>query len=126
MCPPGTSFFIGVYGEFEQGSFPAGFDNDTVNMANWFVSSDTPLDPNDLTSGAIAEFGLLNQVCCDGTWMLRAISCSTGHCAESIDTNRNGVPDECDPDCNGNGIPDDLDIATACSPSSMHSAMVPG
>ena len=29
----------------------------------------------------------------------------------SVDSNSNGVPDECDPDCNNNSIPDDLDIA---------------
>jgi len=111
--PAGTSFFVGAFGQFDQTWFPAALDNDTFNLANWFVSSDTPLDPNDLTSGAIAEYGLLSQVCaCDGTWMVRAISCSTGHCGESADSNRNGVPDECDPDCNANGIPDDLDIAS--------------
>jgi hypothetical protein len=42
--------------------------------------------------------------------MIRAGTCTTGHCGELPDENGNGVPDGCDPDCNGNGVPDDLDI----------------
>jgi hypothetical protein len=33
----------------------------------------------------------------------------------SMDVNRNGIPDECEPDCNSNGVPDDIDIALKTS-----------
>lgn len=107
----GDSFFVGIYGQFQQSWFPAGLDDDSLDRRSWFISSDTPINPDDLTSGAIAEYGLLGSLCgCDGDWFLRPIACQTGHCAESSDVNSNGIPDECEPDCNSNGLPDDYEI----------------
>lgn len=113
--PAGTSFFLGASGHFDQTPplptvFPAAFDSSSPNFNAWYVSADAPIDLNNLSLGA-AEFGRLNTVCaCDGDWTIRAITCATGHCLESLDLNHNQVPDDCEPDCNGNLIPDDLDI----------------
>jgi len=110
--PAGTSFFVGVFGQFNQTDFPAILDNDSTVRKSWWIASDTPIQPDNLTGGALAEYGLIGSLCaCDGDWTLRGIACPTGHCGESADVNGNGVPDECEPDCNGNGIPDDYEIS---------------
>ncbi len=115
--PAGTSFFVGAYGQFEHDWFVAGHDNLGDDELSWFISSDTPIDPNALAAG-VSVYGLIGALCCPGDWTVRAVSCTTGHCGESADLNANGVPDECDPDCDGNGTPDDYDLlsglATDC------------
>ena len=111
----GSTFFLGATGYFDQTpplpiQYPAPFDESSPDLKAWYVSADAPFDLNDISAGA-AEFGRLNTVCaCDGDWNIRAITCTTGHCLESVDLNMNLAPDECEPDCNGNFIPDDLDI----------------
>ena len=115
--PAGTSFFVGASGFFDYDPtlpvwYAAGLDTNQPDLKAWFVSADSPLDLDDLATGA-AEFGRLNTVCsCDGDWTIRAITCPGGHCGESSDVNQNGEPDECEPDCDGDGLPDDYEIAT--------------
>lgn len=116
--PAGTSFFVGAYGEFEPFpvTYPAALDTDSTTLRSWWVASHTPIDPNDLSAGDVEEYGLIGDECpCNGDWMIRALSCPTGHCDESQDLDDNGIPDECDPDCNGNGTPDDFDVASGTS-----------
>lgn len=111
--PQGSSFFVGAYGEFDPAPtmYPAALDDDSTDLVSWWISSDTPIDPNNLSSGAIFEYGLIGQYCpCDGDWVIRPVACRTGHCGESTDLNDNGLADDCE-DCDGNGIPDDLDLA---------------
>jgi hypothetical protein len=115
LGPPGTSFFVGAYGEFPLNAFPAMLDQSAPDFASWYITSATPIDPDDLDAGTIDYYGPVGLFpgCgtgCDGDFMLRASTCTTGHCGESVDLNANTVPDECDPDCNGNGVPDDIDI----------------
>ena len=112
--PQGTAFFVGAWGEFDPAPtmYPAGLDDDSSDLQSWWITSDTPILPNDLSGGAIVEYGLIGQFCpCDGDWVLRPIACRTGHCGESTDLNTNGLPDDCE-DCNGNGLPDDIDLAS--------------
>jgi len=114
---PRDSFFIGAYGTFSPypTHYPGALDEDTGAYESWWITSDTPIDPNDLTRGAIVDYGPLGSYCpCDGDWMFLALACRGGHCGESADTNGNSVPDECE-DCNGNGLPDDIDIANGTS-----------
>jgi hypothetical protein len=109
----GTSFFVGAWGEFEPAPthYPGALDDNSTTFESWWITSDTPIDPDDLSSGAIVEFGLVGMFCpCNGDWMIRALACASGHCGESSDLNGNALPDECE-DCNGNGIPDEIDIA---------------
>ena len=111
--PAGTSFFVGAWGEFapSPANYPGPLDDNSTTFESWWITSNTPIDPNDLSSGAVVEYGLVGASCpCNGDWMIRALACLGGHCGESVDLNGNEVPDECE-DCDGNGIPDDLDIA---------------
>ncbi len=59
---------------------------------------------------AVVFAGDLNNVDCDGNGTPDYIQIATD---PSIDTNRNGHPDACDPDCNANGLPNDVDIDAA-------------
>jgi hypothetical protein len=112
--PAGGRFFVGFYGLFpkDEGHFPASLDDGSLARRSWWISAPTPIDPYDLSQGAV-EYGPISSVCgCDGDWGLAALSCPGGHCGESSDVNGNGIPDECEPDCNGNGIPDEWEILT--------------
>ena len=111
---PGASVFLGAWVDALPGApdaFPATYDADAVAGTSWWITSAGPVDPNDLSSGAV-EFGLISQIIPNfqGDWLIQGTYCPTGYCGESKDIDGNGVPDECDPDCNGNGIPDDLDL----------------
>ena len=111
--PAGSSFFVGVYGQFPQtpSAYPAGISFLSTVHRSWFINGPTPIQPNNLPAGMV-EFDLIGNLCsgCAGDWSLKLLACATGHCGESKDLPGNGIPDECEPDCNGNGIPDDWDI----------------
>ncbi len=110
--PAGTSFFVGAYGQFPLGTFAANIDVTSSDQRSFFISADVPLDLDDLSANTL-EYGLISANCsCDGDWLIKAISCTTGHCGEADDINGNAVPDECDPDCDGDGVPDDYEILT--------------
>ena len=104
----GSGYFVGVHGQFPLGTYPMGFDNSVASLKSSVVLSDVPIDPDNLISSQIVSSGSIG----DGDWMLRAISCPTGHCGESVDIDFNGFPDVCQvADCNGNNIADAREIA---------------
>lgn len=107
----GTTFFVGVYGEFDPPDYPMGYDYGTPSYSSWILLSNNPIDPHDLTAGTHSV-----AVLADADWVLRGLSCASGHCGELSDENFDDIPDQCQPqDCNLNGIPDDQDIALGTS-----------
>ncbi len=109
--PAGTSFFVGVIGEFSPFDYPAAYDADYPSFRSWIVMSNNPVDPDDLQKD-VAQIGIVG----DADFVLRGVSCPTGHCGELTDFDFDGVFDECQQqDCNGNGVPDVRDIANGTS-----------
>jgi hypothetical protein len=114
--PAGTSFFAGITidpdGEVGDPGFPARYDfgdQPGVPGVSWVIGANGPIDPNDLSNGAV-EFALVELAGLPpGNWVLQAV-------VEGSDCNGNGVPDDCDidggtsDDCNGNGIPDECEV----------------
>ncbi len=104
--PAGTSFFVGAYGEFDPASAPMAYSQGFSSAQSWIIMSSLPIQPNNVTAGA-GQVGNLS-----GNWIMRAISCPSGHCGEITDSNFDGIPDQCQPqDCNANGIEDSVEIA---------------
>jgi hypothetical protein len=104
----GTSFFVGVIDDVALGSsdFPAAGDWDppATPGRSWLVGANAPINPNDLTAGAV-EFGLIEDLIpYVVNWNVRAIPALTG------DANGNGIPDECD--CPGD-LDHDFDVDLA-------------
>jgi parallel beta-helix repeat protein len=110
--PNGTSFFVGVILDFAVtgDDFPARYDLDDpwVPGVSWVIGAGAPIDPDDLSAGAV-EFSLTEDAGLPpGNWNLQAV-------VEGGDCNGNGVPDECDidagaDDCNENGVPDECEL----------------
>lgn len=128
----GTIFFVGVvmaYPEPVDSVFPCALDNTPTGTAgvNWIVGAEGPIDPNDLTNGAV-EFGIVEQILGVEPWnmVMRAVTTASFDCngnglpdqddinsGASLDCNGNCIPDECEiliADCNNNGVPDDCDL----------------
>ena len=110
--PAGTSFFAGVIVDvpLTSSDFPASGDWDApITGRSWIVGAVGPIDPNDLSAGAI-EYALFEDVLPEGNWNLRALVGSAG-----ADCNANGIPDACDLadgtsiDADGNGVPDECE-----------------
>jgi hypothetical protein len=126
----GASFFLGFMMPVTNQDFPASLDIDGVPIParSWGVGSNAPIDPNDLSAGAV-EFGTINNLLFGNTWVIRArmrgdgTDCNANGNPDgcdiedgiSADVDGNGVPDECDSDCNGNGVLDGFDIAGGTS-----------
>lgn len=103
LGPAGTSFFVGVMGQFPGNVFFARFDGtDPTPGQSWLAGSTSPIDPNNLSAGTY-EFDtidvLINQV---GNWLIRAEGPAL---PPANDQNSNGIPDECelrgDMNCDG-------------------------
>jgi hypothetical protein len=125
----GASFFVGFMVAVTDQDFPAALDIDGVPIPDrsWGVGSHGPIDPNDLSAGAV-EFGTINNLLFGNTWVIRArmrgpgTDCNGNGIPDdcdiedgaSADQDGNGVPDECE-DCNDNGLVDGLDIAGGTS-----------
>ncbi len=125
----GASFFVGFTVAVTDADFPATLDIDGVPVPDrsWGIGAVAPIDPNDLTSGAI-EFGTINNLLFGNTWVMRARMSGAGtdcnanglpdacdiSTGASADLDGNGVPDECE-DCNGNGIVDGFEIGAGTS-----------
>ena len=126
----GASFFVGFTVPVTDQDFPAALDIEGVPGAerSWGIGWETPIDPNDLLSGA-AEFGTINDLLFGNQWIIRArmrgdgTDCNANGIPDdcdielgtSVDIDGNGIPDECDLDCNGNGLLDGFDIAGGTS-----------
>jgi len=126
----GASFFVGFIVPVTDQDFPAALDIEGVPgpERSWGVGSPGPIDPNDLSAGAV-EFGTINDLLFGNQWLIRArmrgdgTDCNANgipdDCdiadATSADLDGNGIPDECDSDCNGNGVLDGFDIAAGTS-----------
>jgi hypothetical protein len=124
LGPIGTRFFIGFIVPVTTSDFPGALDTTSAPHPgrSWLVGAESPIPPNDLSSGAI-EFRPIEEIIFPGNWVIRAKMLATGN-----DCNANGIPDDCDiasgleddvdgngvpdacEDCNGNGVPDGLDI----------------
>ncbi|MCP3906381.1 MAG: hypothetical protein GY715_22400, partial [Planctomycetes bacterium] len=128
----GTSFFVGAIIEYPtpiEEQFPAPMDASppiTLGVA-WAVGKNGPIDPNDLSNGAL-EFSLLDTLFPPNVFELivRAVTTASLDCNEngmpdqddinggtSLDCNFDCIPDECQidgNDCNGNGVPDECDL----------------
>ena len=125
----GASFFLGFVMPVTTADFPASMDIFGVPAPHrsWGVGSNSPIDPNDLSAGAV-EFGTIDDLLFAGNWVIHAqMIAAANDCngngapddcdvatGASADANGNGVPDECE-DCNGNGVLDDADIAAGTS-----------
>ena len=110
----GSSFFVGIWGFYPVGSnaYPAGLDFESQTLRSWWISSTTPIVPDDLSSGGIMEFDLIGGVCaCNGDWFLRPLTCDGGHCREEADVDGDSQPDRCQIDCDGDLLPDSYEIA---------------
>ena len=111
----GASFFLGFIMSATTDMFPASLDIDGVPIPDrsWGVGSWAPIDPNDLSFGAV-EFGTINNLLFGNTWVIRASMRGPG-----TDCNANGLPDDCDiaagtvPDADGNGVPDGCEDCNA-------------
>ena len=117
--PNGTSFFVGAVLDvpvndtksLRDSIYPAAanWDEPTTPGRSWLVGTSAPVNPNDLTAGAV-EFGLFEDLLPPGNWCIRAVPQNSGG-----DCNGNGIPDECDIadgtslDCNGTGRPDECE-----------------
>jgi hypothetical protein len=128
----GTSFFVGSIIEYpNENCWPCPLDATapTTLGVSWIIASYGPIDPNDLSNGAI-EFSLLEDAIPPylTNLVVRAVArlpindCNLNGVPDSCDladgtsqdVNHNGEPDECE-DCNANGIPDSVDIANGTS-----------
>ena len=119
--PNGTSFFVGAVLDvpvrdmksLRNSIYPAAanWDEPTMYSRSWLVGTSGPVNPNDLTAGAV-EFGLFEDLLPPGNWCVRAVPQSSGG-----DCNGNGIPDDCDiadgtsEDSNNNGVPDECEFA---------------
>ena len=124
--PAGTGFFVGTILAYpNEDAFPCPLDATapTTLGVSWIIGRDGPIDPNDLSNGAI-EFNLLEiAIGQPMNVVVRAVAkVPSGDCnlngipddcdiaeGTSTDLNGNGVPDECE-DCNANGVPDSWDV----------------
>ncbi|MCP3903962.1 MAG: LamG domain-containing protein [Planctomycetes bacterium] len=125
----GASFFVGFTVSMTDQDFPAALDIEGVPVPDrsWGVGSNAPIDPNDLSAGAV-EFGTVNNLLFGNVFIIRAQMRGDGtdcngngnpddcdiEVGTSEDLDGNGVPDECE-DCNDNGIVDGFDIAGGTS-----------
>ena len=123
----GTSFFVGTSLEYpNENASPCPLDATlpSTGGVSWLIGREGPIDPNDLSDGAIT-FALLEDAIGEPmNVVVRAVAkVPTGDCnlngvpddcdiasGTSLDVDGNGVPDECE-DCNGNGIPDECDLS---------------
>jgi hypothetical protein len=125
----GASFFVGFTVSVTDQDFPATLDIEGVPTPDrsWGVGSNAPIDPNDLSAGAV-EFGTINNLLFGNLFAIRARMRGAGtdcngngepddcdiQIGISDDLDGNGVPDECE-DCNDNGIVDGFDIVGGTS-----------
>ena len=125
----GASFFVGFIVSAVDPDFPATLDIDGVPIPDrsWGVGSNSPIDPNNLSAGAV-EFGTINNLLFGNVWLIRTqmrgpgTDCNGDGSPDvcdiadgiSADADGDGVPDECQ-DCNGNGVVDGFDIAGGTS-----------
>ena len=126
----GSSFFVGFMAEPTLEDFPASLDiiGEPIPDRSWGVGSTEPIDPNNLSNNAV-EYGTVNNILFGNQWVIRAQLTGNGtDCNQngspddcdilsgsSIDTDADGVPDECPNDCNDNGTLDGFDIADGLS-----------
>ena len=109
----GVSFFVGALMEdVDPGATTIEFTPPHVFGVSWIVGRNSPIDPNDLSAGAV-EFAPI-ETSFPGNWLVRAVH-DTG--ISYADCNGNFVPDDCDiaggasVDSNGNGVPDECEFA---------------
>jgi hypothetical protein len=124
--PAGTSFFVGAYMDNSlYGTAPIAVDRSDPAGQSWFAATvDTVMDLNDLSATGFVYYWphdnfLIRAVGHDGRF--------AGDCNEngdidacdiingsSLDTDGNGIPDECDSTCDGDldndGLVDGLDL----------------
>ncbi len=126
----GDSFLIGPFITTEEGQYPAAFDTSSPYQAESWVAGAWAGEA-DLENLANNYFPphLIGDVCCEGNWLLRAVSSAGVECVCPADLNGDAVvgildllallaawgpcpdpPDLCPADLNGDGAVGILDL----------------